>query len=117
MKPSGSDPAPSLELRGQRLCIPNLGPVFASWKQGVNPLHGRVKQAVDVRLERLLGDDGDGQVLTKIKAADLGLFASGYVTYFPTLLILLYVLYYPMYTVPFACQPCSHVAYPSLVPS
>lgn len=32
-------------LRGQRLCIADLGPAFASWKQGVNPLHARVRQA------------------------------------------------------------------------
>ncbi|GAB1315889.1 hypothetical protein MFIFM68171_06099 [Madurella fahalii] len=67
--------APLLDLRGSRLYIPNLGPIFASWKQGVNPLHGRVKQAVDARLDALVG--GNEKALAKIKAADLGLFASG----------------------------------------
>ncbi|KAK4127298.1 terpenoid synthase [Parathielavia appendiculata] len=61
-------------LRGQRLHIPNLWPAFASWKQGVNPCHGQVKQAVDGRLEGLIDHE---KVLAKVKAADLGLFASG----------------------------------------
>jgi hypothetical protein len=61
-------------LRGQCLRIPNLLPAFASWKQGVNPLHGQVKQAVNARLDGLLSNE---KVLAKVKAADLGLFASG----------------------------------------
>ncbi|KAK4103288.1 hypothetical protein N658DRAFT_514768 [Parathielavia hyrcaniae] len=61
-------------LRGQRLHIPNLWPAFASWKQGVNPHHGRARQAVGARLEELIENEN---VLAKVKAADLGLFASG----------------------------------------
>lgn len=70
-------PTPPLDLRGSRLCIPNLQPIFASWKQGINPLHGRVKKAVDARLDGLIS--GDEKALAKIKAADIGLFAAGYV--------------------------------------
>ena len=62
-------------LRGQQLCIPNLLPAFAAWKQGINPSYARVKQAVDERLEGLVGDE---RVLMKVKAADIGLFAAGY---------------------------------------
>jgi hypothetical protein len=66
-------------LRGQYLHIPDLRPAFASWKQGVNPFHAQVKQAVDCRLEGLIDNE---RVLAKVKAADLGLFASGYVIRF-----------------------------------
>ena len=62
-------------LRGQQLCIPNLLPAFAGWKQGINPSYERVKQAVDERLEGLVGDE---RMLMKVKAADIGLFAAGY---------------------------------------
>ncbi|KAK4157057.1 isoprenoid synthase domain-containing protein [Chaetomidium leptoderma] len=62
-------------LSGQRLYIPNLQPAFASWKQGVNPLHPQVRHVVDTRLEGLFGDE---RVLAKVKAADIGLFASGW---------------------------------------
>lgn len=44
----------------------------------MNPLHERVKQAVDARLEGLIAD---GRVLAKVKAADIGLFASGCVMF------------------------------------
>jgi hypothetical protein len=64
-------------LSGQVLHIPNLGPAFASWKQGVNPLHERVRHAVDVRLAGLIGNNE--RVLAKVRAADIGLFAAGYV--------------------------------------
>ena len=62
-------------LRGQQLYIPTLLPAFAAWKQGINPSYERVKQAVDERLEGLVGDE---RVLMKVKAADIGLFAAGY---------------------------------------
>jgi len=68
---------PADALRGQRLIIPNLQPAFASWKQGVNPLYDRAKHAVDESLEGLIEDE---RVLVKLKAADLGLFAAGYLT-------------------------------------
>ena len=49
----------------------------------MNPLHARVKRAVDARLEEVLGRDGDdGRVLEKVRAADIGLFAAGYVVLF-----------------------------------
>ncbi len=66
-------------LRSQRLHIPNLQPAFAAWKQGINPAHGRVKQAVDARLAGLIGD---GRVLAKVRGADIGLFAAGYYLFF-----------------------------------
>ncbi len=72
-------PGPTLTadaLRGQQLRIPNLRPAFAAWKQGVNPLHERVRHAVDERLEGLVADE---RVLVKVKAADIGRFAAGYV--------------------------------------
>lgn len=70
-------PSPPLNaLHGQRLVIPDLRPVFAAWKQGINPLHGRVKLAVDARLARLIEDK---RVLEKLKAVDIGLFAAGWV--------------------------------------
>ncbi|KXX74977.1 (-)-delta-cadinene synthase [Madurella mycetomatis] len=72
---ASQSPAPPLDLRGSRLSIPNLQPIFASWKQGINPLHGRVKKAVDARLNELVIDDE--KTLAKIKAADLGFFAAG----------------------------------------
>ena len=62
-------------LRGQQLCIANLLPAFAAWKQGINPSYERVKQAIDGRLEGLIGDE---RVLMKVKEADIGLFAAGY---------------------------------------
>ncbi|KAK4034594.1 isoprenoid synthase domain-containing protein [Parachaetomium inaequale] len=62
-------------LSGQVLHIPDLGPAFASWKQGVNPLHERVKHAVDVRLAGLIESE---RVLAKVRAADIGLFAAGW---------------------------------------
>jgi hypothetical protein len=82
----------SSTFHGDRLLIPNLQPAFSSWKQGINPLHGRVKQAVDARLtELLLSEDGgveedkqreqrrilERAKLEKVKAADIGLFAAG----------------------------------------
>ncbi|KAK3899372.1 (-)-delta-cadinene synthase [Staphylotrichum tortipilum] len=66
---------PAESLRGQHLHIPNLQPAFAAWKQGVNPAHARVRQAVDARLEGLIGDE---RVLAKVRAADIGLFAAGW---------------------------------------
>lgn len=63
------------ELAGQKLNIPNLVPVFAHWKQGVNPSYERVKAVVNQRLESLISDE---KVLRKMKAGDLGLFASWY---------------------------------------
>ncbi|KAH6617911.1 isoprenoid synthase domain-containing protein [Chaetomium sp. MPI-SDFR-AT-0129] len=69
--PSPQSPAP---LSGQKFHIPNLWPAFAGWKHGVNPLHGRVKLAVDARLEGLFEDP---RVVEKVKAVDIGLFAAG----------------------------------------
>ncbi|KAK4134773.1 terpenoid synthase [Trichocladium antarcticum] len=69
-------PSPPLKaLHGQRLVIPDLRPVFAAWKQGINPLHGRVKLAVEARLARLIEDK---RVLEKLTAVDIGLFAAGW---------------------------------------
>lgn len=79
MKPETFDSTLSGEtLRGQHLTIPNLQPAFASWKQGINPLYEDVRQAVDQRLEGLIENE---RVLQKVKAADIGLFASGSVCY------------------------------------
>lgn len=89
--PSHSIPSSST-FHGRRLLIPNLQPAFSAWKQGINPLHEQVKQAVDVRLaELLLSEDSGAEVdkereerriletatLEKVKAADIGLFAAG----------------------------------------
>ncbi|KAL2172130.1 hypothetical protein VTG60DRAFT_131 [Thermothelomyces hinnuleus] len=65
-------------LSGQVLHIPDLRPAFALWKQGVNPNHEWVKTAVEERLEGLIENK---EVLAKVKAADITLFASGL---FPT---------------------------------
>ncbi|KAK3292633.1 isoprenoid synthase domain-containing protein [Chaetomium fimeti] len=63
-------------LSGQRLHIPDLRPAFAAWKQGVNPLHPQVKQAVDARLGEIIENE---RALAKIRAVDIALFASGWV--------------------------------------
>jgi hypothetical protein len=78
--PSTDNNTVNLTLQNQKLRIPNLLPAFTSWKQGVNPLHARVKLAVDARLEGLLGHDE--VVLAKVRAADIGLIAAGYVFVF-----------------------------------
>lgn len=65
------------DLRGQRLSIPDLRPAFATWKRGVNPLHARVRPAVDARLEPLIEDT---RALAKVRLGDIGLFAAGCVS-------------------------------------
>lgn len=70
-----------MNLQNQKLRIPNLNPAFSRWKQGVNPLHARVKLAVDARLEGLLGGTCDGRELEKVRAVDIGGFAAGYVLF------------------------------------
>ncbi|KAL2144271.1 hypothetical protein VTI28DRAFT_9408 [Corynascus sepedonium] len=65
-------------LTGHALHIPDFRPAFASWTQGVNPHHEKVRVAVDERLEVIIENE---KVLTKVKAADIALFASGL---FPT---------------------------------
>jgi hypothetical protein len=72
MKP----PPPPVDnaLRGKRLVIPDLRPEFAAWKQGINPLHERVKLVVDARLDGLIEDE---RAREKLKAVDMALFAAG----------------------------------------
>ncbi|KAK0641248.1 isoprenoid synthase domain-containing protein [Cercophora newfieldiana] len=60
-------------LTGQQLQIPNLTPVFTHWRQGVNHCYERLKMLVDERLGSLVRDE---VVLKKVKAGNMGLFAS-----------------------------------------
>jgi len=83
---SPQTPNTAESLRGQTLHIPNLQPAFAAWKQGINPAHARVRQAVDARLAGLIGDE---TVLAKVRGADIGLFAAGY--YFPPFLSIFFL--------------------------
>lgn len=62
-------------LSGQKLHIPDFRPTFAAWKQGVNPLHARARQAVDALLAGIIEDE---KVLAKTRAVDIALFAAGY---------------------------------------
>ncbi|KAK0617423.1 isoprenoid synthase domain-containing protein [Immersiella caudata] len=61
------------ELAGQTLHIPDLVPLFATWKQGVSPYYEQVKLFVDERLVSLIKDE---TVLRKVRKGDLALFTS-----------------------------------------
>ncbi|KAL2136446.1 hypothetical protein VTI74DRAFT_3679 [Chaetomium olivicolor] len=79
MEPENPVSAVSAEnLCGKQFRIPDLRPAFASWNQGLSPHYPQIKQVVDARLEGLIRNE---RVLAKVKAGDIGLFASGW---FPT---------------------------------
>jgi len=80
---SASPPSPSVlgsdlpsRLYGQRLCIPDLWPLFKTWKSGVNQEYQRVKTVVDAQLERLIV--GNEKALAEAKRAEPGLCAAAY---------------------------------------
>lgn len=76
----GSDLAP--RLRGQQFRIPDLWPLFETWKRGVNREYMRVKIVVDAQLEGLIV--GNEKALAEAKRAEPGLCAAAYGGPFPS---------------------------------
>ncbi|KAG0141704.1 hypothetical protein CROQUDRAFT_663498 [Cronartium quercuum f. sp. fusiforme G11] len=62
-------------LKGQKIIIPDLWPLYKDWPRGVNKYHAQMVPVVDARIERL-GFTGDK--LQKLKNADFAMCAGAW---------------------------------------
>ncbi|TAQ88585.1 hypothetical protein B7494_g3094 [Chlorociboria aeruginascens] len=62
-------------IRGQRVLIPNLRPLFSSWGNQINPNYQKLIPVVNQKLESLVQNE---KRLKKLKTADFALFASSW---------------------------------------
>jgi hypothetical protein len=61
------------ELRGQQMRVPNLSPLFANWKQGINPHYKTIIPFVNEIVDRVVSEK---RHLNAARASDFALFAA-----------------------------------------